>query len=73
MKTEDKLDLHGVRHGDATRKVIRFIEDHWDCGREIEIITGHSKVMRRIVEKTLEEYDLEFTINSFLPYIKIQM
>jgi len=68
-----QLDLHGVRHEDVTRKVVHFIEDHWDCGEEVEIITGHSKVMRRLVEKTLDEYKLDYAANLFLPFIRVTL
>jgi len=57
-----KLDLHGVRHEEAKRQTIRFIEANWDNGSEIEIITGHSPKMKGIVINILQEYDLSYSI-----------
>ena len=57
-----KLDLHGVRHEEARRQTIRFVEEHWDDGSELEIITGHSQRMKGIVMNVLEEYDLTYNI-----------
>jgi len=57
-----KLDLHGIRHIDAKREVIRFIEDNWRSGDEIEIITGHSAVMKGIVINILDEYKLSYNV-----------
>jgi DNA-nicking Smr family endonuclease len=53
-----KLDLHKLKHADAERAVIRFVEEHWDRGNELEIITGNSDVMKDIVKQVLEEYKL---------------
>ena len=53
-----KLDLHRLRYVDAERSVIEFIEDHWDDGSELEIITGNSSNMQDIVKHVLEEYKL---------------
>ena len=50
------LDLHGLRHEDAKRKLELFINDHW--GKQMNIITGHSSAMRTIVLKLVKEYDL---------------
>ena len=59
-----KLDLHGVRHADAKREVIRFIEKHWRTDVEVEFITGHSVRMKGIVLNTLDEYNLTYLIGS---------
>ena len=56
-----KLDLHRMRHEDAQRAVIRFVEFNWGCGEEVEIITGNSMAMKEIVVNVLKEYDLEYT------------
>ena len=57
-----KLDLHRIKHEDAKRKVIRFIEKHWQSGDEAEFITGHSIRMKGIVLNILDEYGLSYTI-----------
>jgi len=57
-----RLDLHGERHDDARRKTIRFIEENWDNDRELEIITGHSQMMKGLVMSVLQEYGLGYNI-----------
>jgi len=59
-----KLDLHKTRHIDVKQKVINFIEDHWDDGSELEVITGHSTMMKGIVMNTLDEYGLTYQISQ---------
>lgn len=58
-----KIDLHMMRHEDARRAVIRFIEDHWSTPTELEIITGNSTKMRGIVINVLDEYKLTYQIS----------
>ncbi len=60
----EKLDLHGVRHGDVRRKVINFIEDNWGNMNDLEVITGHSSIMKGIVINTIEEYKLPYNVGS---------
>ena len=62
----NKLDLHGIRHADARRKVIRFVEDNWGTGEEVEFITGNSQMMRGIVMNVLQEYGLTYNIGRML-------
>ena len=64
------LDLHGLRHEDAKRKLELFINDHW--GKMLKIITGHSSSMRRIVSSTAEFYDLDFTCEPLGTYTIIK-
>lgn len=54
------LDLHRTRHLNVKRKVIRFIEDNWGSGEEVEIVTGNSDRMRSIVTGMLDEYKLAY-------------
>jgi hypothetical protein len=61
----NKLDLHGVRHIDVTNTVKRFIEDNWDAGEPVEVITGQSPAMRVLVAEVVEEYNLSIE-KSFL-------
>lgn len=66
MKRVSKLDLHGVKHEDAKKSVILFIENHWgEDGENLEIITGHSNEMKQIVRDVLAEYKLECKEGSF--------
>ena len=64
------LDLHGVRHADVEREVIRFIEANWNSGNELKIITGHSPVMQKIVIGVLEDYKLDYRIGNYLGFDK---
>ena len=64
------LDLHGLRHEDAKRKLELFINDHW--GKMLKIITGHSSTMRGIVSSTAQYYDLDFTCCPLGTYIIIK-
>jgi len=72
-----KLDLHGMRHEEAKRKVDRLANTYcnWDENEEAEIITGHSSSMRNMVIEVLQEYDIEHYVGGYLgvdtTYIKI--
>jgi len=63
MKTT-QLDLHKVKHEDVNREVINFIEDHWDTSEIIDIITGHSNIMKDLVKNVLDEYNIIGYINQ---------
>ena len=58
----EKLDLHRIKHSEVKRKVIHFIEDSWGSGKEAEIVTGNSDIMRGIVINILDEYGLNYQI-----------
>ena len=61
MKT---LDLHGVKHLDVDDKVHTFVNDNW--GEEMKIITGNSMMMKKIVSKILDFYQLNYSLDN--PY-----
>lgn len=63
-----KLDLHGIRHCDVNREVIRFIEERWNQQGEIVIVTGHSPKMIRLVTDVLKEYKLKYKIGDTFGY-----
>lgn len=56
-----KLDLHGVPHEEADGLVHGFINANWKPDQELHIITGHSVLMKNIVKKALNFYDVEVT------------
>lgn len=58
-----KKDLHRLRHEDAKREVIRFVEEHWNEEAELEIITGNSSRMRGVVMNILDEYKMTYQIS----------
>ena len=60
-----KLDLHGIKHADVRREVIRFIERYWGSGEEVEIITGNSYKMKKLVTEVVSEYDLTYRMPYF--------
>ena len=59
-----RLDLHHVKHEDARRMCIEFIELHWGSDMEAHFITGYSLSMREIVLDVLEEYQINFQIGD---------
>jgi len=60
MKT---LDLHGIKHADVPKLLDQFLwEQIQKKRREVEIITGMSKIMLEVVIKNLQDYD--FTYNE---------
>ena len=61
-----KLDLHGVRHEDARKQTIRFVEDHWGSNTNVQIVTGHSAAMRSIVTEILDLYAVPYFVGGFL-------
>ena len=63
-----KLDLHRLRHEDANRAVIRFIEEHWSEAAELEIITGNSIKMKGLVMSVLAEYKLTYQIGRMFDH-----
>lgn len=67
---DTSLDLHGVKHMDAKQTVISFVEDHWNAGKELHIITGNSLKMKGIVMNVLDEYKLTYQVSQ-LCYGKI--
>jgi DNA-nicking Smr family endonuclease len=63
----EKLDLHSISHSDVRNEVIRFIEANWKSnGSELEIVTGHSLPMQKIVIDVLKEYELDWRIGDYL-------
>jgi len=51
------LDLHGTKHRDVFRKVDGFISAHvQNRTKEVEIITGYSSEMKKLVNEVLLDY-----------------
>jgi hypothetical protein len=55
----ETLDLHGIRHGEVARLVENFL---YSNDMPVEIITGQSLKMKKIVSGVAKDFDLE-TIN----------
>ena len=66
MKIENlrALDLHGVTYDEANLKCHRFLNDNW--GHDMKIITGNSFMMKKIVCKILDFYELDYSLDN--PY-----
>jgi len=62
----EKVDLHGVRHGEVSGLLIRKIEEFWNKDVELHIVTGYSEQMKEIVINILNEYKLDYQIGDFL-------
>jgi len=53
------LDLHGTTHKEVFSKVDKFIGEHLMKGTpSVVIITGHSTVMKKLVSKVLDDYEM---------------
>ncbi len=51
------LDLHGVKHKDVFTHVDKFIGEHLLRGHlQVQIITGHSDKMKKLVNEVLGDY-----------------
>ena len=56
------LDLHGVKHEDAERKISAKISENMKKETTIRFITGHSKAMYGIVIQVASDYGLRVSI-----------
>lgn len=71
-----KLDLHGIRHGDVSRVVDKFMYDNIRSDvQTLYIITGYSPVMQEIVIETIKDYGVEYVIGDYSNhgYISIKL
>jgi len=66
MSSVDKftLDLHGVYHHEVPTLVDRFVYEHMLGGSMmVNIVTGNSDEMKRIVGDVLDEYGFSYKEN----------
>lgn len=55
-----QLDLHGIKHSDVQKQLDSFIWENMNNGtKEVEIITGISEQMKRIVKDTVIDYNMD--------------
>jgi len=59
------LDLHGVRHNIAAQLLEETVNRMWSSNEELQIITGHSEEMKKIVVDILLEYKLEYKVGDY--------
>jgi hypothetical protein len=62
----NRLNLHGTRHADVERSVIRFVEGNWGKNKPVVIITGNSPQMKELVTNILDEYKLSYSMGDAL-------
>jgi len=61
-----EIDLHNTSHHIAKEMVIRSIEDNFNSGNQIIIVTGNSESMKAICLSIASEYGLRAITGS--PY-----
>jgi DNA-nicking Smr family endonuclease len=55
-----KLDLHGVKHADVDKELDSFLYEHLQTKNlQVEVVTGKSTTMKKIVKDLLVDYKLE--------------
>ena len=59
------LDLHGVTHSDAAELVDSFIGRYFHK-LPVEIITGNSADMQKIVRKVISSYELKIEPTNYM-------
>lgn len=65
-----KLDLHGYKIDKTTDVVDSFIYDHIQFGsKQLEIMTGDSKVVKSVVEEVVENYGLDCKPHVYNPNV----
>ena len=59
----NSIDLHGIKHRDATSIIDSFIRQNKD-NLPIEVITGNSIDMQSILRKVVNNYNLKIPLHS---------
>ena len=62
--TMKKLDLHGIKHNDSKQLILNFIEKNIDK-LPVEIITGNSIEMQKIVKEIISSFNLKYSYPNF--------
>lgn len=59
------LDLHGIKHLDASRKIDKFLWSSMERNiSQVEIITGKSVEMKSIVKSIIKEYGFSISMET---------
>ena len=61
-----EIDLHGLRHEDVRRFLIKEIEYLRGTGTIVNVVTGHSTRMKKIAGEVLDEYKLSYQEGDWL-------
>ncbi len=65
-----KLDLHGHKIDNTIDIVDSFICDHIQFGsKQLEIVTGDSKVVKGVVKEIVENYGLNYKPHIYNPNV----
>jgi len=55
-----ELDLHNVKHSDVGKRIDNFLSYHMTKKTsEVNVVTGNSETMKKIVKEILSEYNLQ--------------
>ena len=74
--SRDKLDLHGVRHSEVSRKVDIFLTENINSDfMFLYVVTGVSDMMQKLVIETIKDYNLDYDIGDpwNFGYIRIKL
>jgi len=58
------LDLHGIKHKEVEILVEKFVLEN-ENRLPIDIITGHSEKMKKIVKEVLDYFEFEYEDGDF--------
>jgi DNA-nicking Smr family endonuclease len=59
------LDLHGIKHLDASREIDKFLWSSMERNiSQVEIITGKSVEMKSIVKSIIKEYGFSISMET---------
>ena len=61
----NSIDLHGIKHRDASSMIDSFIRENED-NLPVEIITGNSIDMQLILRRVINNYSLKMEPTSFV-------
>jgi DNA-nicking Smr family endonuclease len=57
-----KLDLHGIKHANVSKELDTFLFKYLQTKNlQVEVVTGKSSAMKKIVKELLVDYNLEVT------------
>jgi hypothetical protein len=62
MKTKRTLDLHGIKHAKVEDELINFFFWHDYNPKGVNIITGNSKEMQKLVIDFLDKWEFKYYI-----------
>ena len=63
------LDLHGTKHEDVGRQCDKFMSSIWGNYACVDIVTGNSIEMRKLVIAALDYYDVEISMSMNKPAV----